>query len=184
MLRQLRALEAEVVIIDLCAVNHDDLADFFALAESGLLVTSPDEASLAASLDFLAHAARVAPSQAAGESPSDAAATARPFAGRLVGNQAVTSEQIEIIHAFSRLARARLAIDLPVVGCVRAQDRLSQLGPVSRGPLRDIGLDRNGRTFLRMAEYLLHDLSPAVPSVDAPPPRASRTPAPTPAIQA
>ena len=77
LLRQLRALEAEVVIIDLCAVNHDDLADFFALAESGLLVTSPDEASLAASLDFLAHAARVAPSQAAGESPSDAAATAR-----------------------------------------------------------------------------------------------------------
>jgi MinD-like ATPase involved in chromosome partitioning or flagellar assembly len=169
LLRQLRALEAEVVIIDLCAVNHDDLADFFALAETGLLVTSPDEASLAASLDFLAHAARVAPSQAAaGESPSNAASTARPFAGRLVGNQAATSEQIEIIHAFSRLARARLAIDLPVVGCVRAQDRLGQLGPVSRGPLRDIGLDRNGRTFLRMAEYLLHDLSPAVPSVDAP----------------
>jgi MinD-like ATPase involved in chromosome partitioning or flagellar assembly len=171
LLRQLRALEAEVVIIDLCAVNHEDLADFFALAETGLLVTSPDEASLAASLDFLAHAARGAPSQAVpGESPAaDAAATARAFVGRLVGNQAVTSEQIEIIHAFSRLARARLAIDLPVVGCVRAQDRLGQLGPVSRGPLRDIGLDRNGRTFLRMAEYLLHDLSPAVPSVDAPP---------------
>jgi hypothetical protein len=51
---------------------------------------------------------------------------------------------------------------------VRAQGRLGQLGPSSRGPLRDIGLDRNGRTFLRMAEYLLHDVSPAVPSVDAP----------------
>jgi len=171
LLRQLRALEAEVVIIDLCATNHDDLADFFALAETALLVTSPDESSLAASLDFLAHAARALPQPAeSGESPAtEAAAAARGFVGRLVGNQAATSEQIEIIHAFSRLARARLAIDLPVVGCVRAQDRLGQTGPFARGPLRDIGLDRNGRTFLRMAEYLLHDLSPAVPSVDAPP---------------
>ncbi len=170
LLRQLRALEAEVVIIDLCAANHEDLADFFALAETGLLVTSPDESSLAASLDFLAYTARVAPPQAVpGESPAEAAATARGFVSRLVGNQAATSEQIEIIHAFSRLARARLRIELPVVGCVRAQDRLGQLGPWTRGPLRDIGLDRNGRTFLRMAEYLLHDLSPAVPSVDAPP---------------
>ena len=171
LLRQLRALEAEVVIIDLGAVNHADLSDFFALAETGLLVTSPEESSLAASLDFLAHAARVVPPQAApGESPAtDATGSARGFGGRLVGNQAVTSQQIEIIHAFSRLARARLAIDLPVVGCVRAQDRLAQVGPVARGPLREIGLDRNGRTFLRMAEYLLHDLSPAVPSVDAPP---------------
>jgi len=168
LLRQLRALEAEVVIIDLCAVNNEDLADFFALAETGLLVTSPDEASLAASLDFLAHAARVVPApREPGESPTDAAA--RGFVGRLVGNQAMTSEQIEIIHAFSRLARARLAIDLPVVGCVRAQDRLGQTGPFARGPLRDIRLDRNGRTFLRMAEYLLHDLSPAVASIDAPP---------------
>jgi MinD-like ATPase involved in chromosome partitioning or flagellar assembly len=161
LLRQLRALEAEVVIIDLCAANHDDLADFFALAETGLLVTSPEESSLAASLDFLAHAARVV--------PPDAATAARGVVSRLVGNQAVTSEQIEIIHAFSRLARARLAIELSVVGCVRAQDRLAQLGPWTRGPLRDIGLDRNGRTFLRMAEYLLHDLSPAVPSVDSAP---------------
>jgi MinD-like ATPase involved in chromosome partitioning or flagellar assembly len=167
LLRQLRALEAEVVIIDLCAANHEDLADFFALAETGLLVTSPDESSLASSLDFLAHAARVAARP--GESPTaDAAPPARGLVSRLVGNQAATSEHIEIIHAFSRLARARLAIELPVVGCVRAQDRLSQLGPWTRGPLRDIGLDRDGRTFLRMAEYLLHDLSPAVPSVDAP----------------
>jgi MinD-like ATPase involved in chromosome partitioning or flagellar assembly len=171
LLRQLRALEAEVVIIDLCATSYDDLADFFALAETGLLVTSPDESSLAASLDFLTHAARVAPSPAVrAEAPAtEATAAARGFVGRLVGNQAATAEQIEIIHAFSRLARARLAIDLPVVGCVRAQDRLGPLGPPTRGPLRDIGLDRNGRTFLRMAEYLLHDLSPAVPSVDTPP---------------
>ncbi len=158
LMRQLRALEAEVVVIDLCAANHADLADFFALAETGLLVTSAEEASLAASLDFLTHAA-----------------AAPGFAGRLVGNQAGTSEQIEIIHAFSRLARARLAIELPVVGCVRAQERLAQIGPATRGPLRDIGLDRNGRTFLRMAEYLLHDQSPVVPSVDAPPPASGST---------
>jgi MinD-like ATPase involved in chromosome partitioning or flagellar assembly len=176
LIRQLRALEAEVVVIDLCAVNHDDLADFFALAETSLLVTSPEESSLAASLDFLAHAARAA---AAPPPPEDAAAAAaRGFGGKLVGNQAATAEHIEIVHAFSRLARARLAIDLPVVGCVRSQQRLADVGPWTRAPLRDLGLDRNGRTFLRMAEYLLHDQSPAVPSVDAPPAEGESGPIP------
>ena len=172
LIRQLRALEAEVVVIDLCAVNHDDLADFFALAETSLLVTSPEESSLAASLDFLAHAARAAaPADAAGAAP-------RGFGGKLVGNQAATAEHIEIVHAFSRLARERLAIDLPVVGCVRSQKRLADVGPWTRAPLRDLGLDRNGRTFLRMAEYLLHDQSPAVPSVDAPPAEGESTASP------
>ncbi len=164
MIRQLRALEAEVVVIDLCAVNHDDLADFFALAETSLLVTSPEESSLAASLDFLAHAAR-----AAARRRTRREQRPRGFGGKLVGNQAATAEHIEIVHAFSRLARERLAIDLPVVGCVRSQKRLADVGPWTRAPLRDLGLDRNGRTFLRMAEYLLHDQSPAVPSVDAAP---------------
>ena len=168
LIQQLRALEAEVVVIDLCAVNHDDLADFFALAETGLLVTSPEESSLVASLDFLTHATRAAAAPAQTGTPAAAMAAARRFGGRLVGNQAATAEHIEIVHAFSRLARARLAIDLPVVGCVRAQKRLADVGPWTRAPLRDLGLDRNGRTFLRMAEYLLHDQSPAVPSIDAP----------------
>ncbi len=162
LVRQLRALDAEVVIIDLCAANHDDLVDFFSLAENGLLVTSPEESSLMASLDFLAHATRAASLRA------EAGAPAPGFVAGLVGNQAVTAEQIEIVHAFSRLARAQLSIDLPVVGCLRAQERLTQLGPWARGPLRDVGLDRNGRTLLRMAEYLLHQDSPFVPSVDAP----------------
>lgn len=173
LVRQLRALEAEVVVIDLCAANHADLADFFALAETGLLVTSPEESSLAASLDFLAHAAR-----AQAGAPDAATAAARGFGARLVGNQAATAEHIEIVHAFSRLARARLAIDLQVVGCVRAQKRLADVGPWTRAPLRDLGLDRNGRTFLRMAEYLLHDQSPAVPSVDAPPAEGESSPIP------
>lgn len=170
LIRQLRALEADVVVIDLCAANHDDLADFFALAETSLLVTSPEESSLAASLDFLAHAARIA--AAAPE------AAARGFGGKLVGNQAATAEHIEIVHAFSRLARARLSIDLPVVGCVRSQKRLADVGRWTRAPLRDLGLDRNGRTFLRMAEYLLHDQSPAVPSVDSPPAEGESGPIP------
>ena len=153
-------------------MNHDDLADFFALAETSLLVTSPDESSLAASLDFLAHAARTpAPPDAVG-------AAARGFRGKLVGNQAATAEHIEIVHAFSRLARARLAIELPVVGCVRSQKRLAEVGPWTRAPLRDLGLDRNGRTFLRMAEYLLHDQSPAVPSVEASPAEVESPPIP------
>jgi len=176
LVRQLRALEAEVVIIDLCATNHDDLLDFFSLAETGLLVTSAEESSLSASLDFLTHAARTAAARPVLEAEAAAAAglPALGFAAGLVGNHAATAEQIEIVHAFSRLARAQLSIDLPVVGCLRAQARLTQVGPWTRGPLRDVGPDRNGRTFLRMAEYLLHEESPSVPSIDA----APETPAP------
>ncbi len=169
---QLRALEAEVVILDLCATDQEDLADFFSLAETSLLVTSPDGSSLAGMLAFLGQNARVPlaapPAGAVAEEgaptpPSSSLSPSLSFLAKLVGNQASTPEQVEMFHAFSRLVRARLGFDLPVAGCVRAQDRLTRVGPPTRGPLRDVGLDRNGRTFLRMAETLLHEDLPVMP---------------------
>lgn len=170
---QLRALEAEVVILDLCATDHEDLADFFSLAETSLLVTSPDCSSLGSTLAFLGQNARVplatppagaiAAEEGTPTAPPSSLSSSLSFLAKLVGNQASTPEQVEVFHAFSRLVRARLGFDLPVAGCVRAQDRLTRVGPPTRGPLRDVGLDRNGRTFLRMAETLLHEDLPVMP---------------------
>jgi MinD-like ATPase involved in chromosome partitioning or flagellar assembly len=153
LVQHLRALEADVVILDLGATNHDELADFFSLAETGLLVSSPRHSSLAATLAFLgrgAPAAREDPPRVAPPPPA-------VFSGKIIGNRASTLEDVEILHAFSRLVRARLSTDLPVVGCVHTQDRLARLVPGGREGPQDGGVDGNGRTFLRMAELLLHE---------------------------
>ena len=166
LVRQLRALEADVVILDLGATSHDELADFFSLADTSLLVSSPRCSSLAATLAFLGRGTRRAP--AAEEDPPRATPLApRVFSGKLIGNKASTPEDVEILHAFSRLVRARLSTDLPVVGCVHAQDRLARLVLGGRAATQDGGVDGNAKTFLRMAELLLHAAIPAAPG-DAP----------------
>ena len=160
LMRQLRALEADVIVIDLCAANHDDLADFFSLAETGLLVTSPEESSLAASLPFSTHAART-PSAAAGEA-------ARGFAGQ-AGRQP---------DVYRRTHRDRACVLAPGARATGDRSAGRRLRARAGSPDADRALD--ARTVARyrprperahvlaMAEYLLHDESPAVPSIDAP----------------
>jgi MinD-like ATPase involved in chromosome partitioning or flagellar assembly len=165
LVNELRALDGDMVIIDLGAQDHAALADFFSLAEMGLLVASRRHSSLSASLGFLAHAARCPTAEgAAGE--AHPAAPAAGFRARLVGNQAIADEDVEVFHAFSRLARAELAIDLPLIGCVRTQDRLGDAEVSRRTPLRHGAFDGNAQTFLRMGESLLHEeLGPAAGDV-------------------
>jgi MinD-like ATPase involved in chromosome partitioning or flagellar assembly len=171
LLHHLRALEGDVVILDLAAESYDDLADFFSLAELGLLVTSPLRASLSASLGFLGHAVRRASQRV--DRPDGRPAPLAGFRARLVGNQAAATEHVEIFHAFSRLVRAELSVDLPVIGCVRNQDRLAETEVPGHAPLRHGAFDANAQTFTRMGERLLHenldDESPADLELDAEP---------------
>lgn len=150
LIQQLRAQEVDVIILDLGPQSPDDLADFFALSDLGLAVTTRERQALAT---WLAVLAQIAPR------PADAEAAARPgprFRARLVGNQARAPEDFEAFHAFSRLVHAELALQLPVIGCVRAQERLSAAeGPPP--PARPGTFDGNAHTFLRMGELLLHE---------------------------
>jgi len=151
LIQQLRAQEVDVVILDLGPQSPEALADFFALAELGLAVTSHERAALATWLAFLARGAR-RPAQAATEG-----GRARGFRARLVGNQARAAEDFEAIHAFSRLVHAELSIDLPVIGCVRMQERLSAVEGAPPASAQPRTFDGNAQTFLRMGELLLHE---------------------------
>jgi MinD-like ATPase involved in chromosome partitioning or flagellar assembly len=159
LLRHIRALEGDVIILDLGTGNHDDLADFFALGDTALLVTSPQASSLAASFAFLAHTAAHRAGHATGPVRSLGS-------GRLVGNLVATAEEVEIFHAFSRLVLAQLAIEVPVAACVRSDGRLAESAGL-RAPLVGGALTENGRAFQLMAESLLHEQARSPPP-DAP----------------
>lgn len=163
LIQQLRAQEVDIIILDLGPQSPDDLADFFALSELGLAVTTRERQALAT---WLAVLAQIAPS------PVNAGADARPgprFRARLVGNQARGPEDFEAFHAFSRLVHAELSLQIPVIGCVRTQERLSATDGPPTTPARPGTFDGNAHTFLRMGELLLHE--DCAPRAGAPPAR-------------
>ena len=53
LLRELRRLEAEVVILDLGAGSHTNVVDFFLLADTGILVVAPEPTSIENAYLFL-----------------------------------------------------------------------------------------------------------------------------------
>jgi MinD-like ATPase involved in chromosome partitioning or flagellar assembly len=168
LMHQLGALDGDVVILDLGANTYDDLIDCFSLAATGLLVASPQPRSLVTSFEFLRHAAR----RAAGATERAPADWPRGFVGRVIGNLATSAEEVEILHAFSRLVHARLGIDLPVAGCVGADNRLAEATALGRSSLVGGRLTESGRVFHVMAETLLRDETrrPAEGTATAPAP--------------
>jgi hypothetical protein len=62
-----------------------------------------------------------------------------------------------VFHAFSRLIRAELSLEMPVIGCVHMQERLGAAASPHPAPGRPGTFDANAQTFLRMGELLLHE---------------------------
>ena len=164
------------MILDLGASTYDDLIDSFSLASTGLLVAWPQPASLVTTFEFLRHARR----RAAGLVQLPPIDRAPGFLGRLVGNLATSAEEVEILHAFSRLVHARLGVELPVAGCVGADNRLAEATALGRPSLVGGRLTESGRVFHIMAEALLRAdgrrppdagataIAPASPQLDEP----------------
>ncbi|HET6149557.1 MAG TPA: P-loop NTPase [Polyangia bacterium] len=171
LIQQLRALGADLVILDLGAQSPDDLADWFSLSELGLVVTSPERSAMAAWLAFFA---RVVSRQARPAPASGAASPPLPsFRARVIGNQASAPEDAELFHAFSRLLRSELSLDIPVIGYVQMQERLGTTASAHPAPGRPGStFDGNAQAFLRMGELLLYEQGSAGDAPPAEPPAA------------
>jgi MinD-like ATPase involved in chromosome partitioning or flagellar assembly len=152
-LGELHDLDSEVVVVDLASASRDDLFDFFGERAFRLLVTSREPAALRATYAFLKGAAARAERSHGGEARTALA----QFSGGLVGNGIDAPEHEETFHAFSRLVREHLGIPLPVVGCLRASERIVQ-SIVARQPLIvRRGIDDNVRELHHMAELIMSD---------------------------
>jgi flagellar biosynthesis protein FlhG len=153
LLRELYDLDSDVVVVDVGADNRDDLFGFFAERAVRLLVTTREPAALQATYAFLRGAAL----RAERVHGNDARAVLARFSGGLVGNAIEAPEQEETIHAFSRMVRGYLGIPLPVIGCLRASERIVQ-SVVARQPLIvRRGVDDNVGQFHHMAEVVMND---------------------------
>jgi hypothetical protein len=153
LLRELYDLDSDVVVVDVGAENRDDLFGFFAERAVRLLVTTREPAALQATYAFLRSAAL----RAERVHGNDARAVLARFSGGIVGNGIDAPEQEETIHAFSRMVRGYLGIPLPVVGCLRASERIEQ-SVVARQPLIvRRGVDDNVGVFHHMAEVVMND---------------------------
>src|SRR6185436_13463896 len=110
---------------------------------------SPERSAMAAWLAFFTRVvARAAhPAPAAGAEPPPPPPP--PFRARVIGNQASAPEDAEVFHAFSRLIRAELSLDMPVMGCVHMQERLGTTAGAHPAPGRPGTFDANAQTFLR-----------------------------------
>jgi len=152
-MRELHDLDSEVVVVDVGSDNRDDLFDFFAASAFRLLVTSREPDALRATYAFLKGAAL----RAEHRYGADARSVLARFSGGLVGNAIEASEHEETFHAFSRLVREHLGLPLPVVGCLRSSERITQ-SIVARQPLIvRRGIDDNVRQFHHMAEAIMND---------------------------
>jgi len=160
LVRELVDLDSDVVLVDIGSDNRDDLFDFFAVNALRLLVTSRAPDALEATYAFLKSAALRA-ERAHGR---DARSVLVRFSGGLIGNAVQAPEHEETFHAFSRLVREHLGIPLPVVGCLKASERITQ-STVARQPLiARRGIDDNVRQFDHMAETLMTDDGPGTRS--------------------
>jgi MinD-like ATPase involved in chromosome partitioning or flagellar assembly len=158
LMRQIRALDGGIVILDVGSRQRRERVDFFSLGALRLLVTAPGQPALERAYRFLEEAA----TRLAGAAPPVGVAEEllRRFGGRLVGNQAHGREEIETLHAFSRLVGVFLGISLPVIACLRASRRIAEATAAGRPLLLAGGLDENVRAFHEMAELLLQDEAP------------------------
>jgi MinD-like ATPase involved in chromosome partitioning or flagellar assembly len=162
LMARLGQLDADVIVVDVGSGNRGDLLDYFATGALRLLVTSPVPSSLRATYAFLEGAARRA-GRCFGGGADDAL---RAFGGRLVGNLARSPEEAETLHAFSRLAASFLKISMPVIGCVRASDRIARSVADGRPLLLGGGVDENVDAFHLMAEALLKEDATAASACD------------------
>jgi flagellar biosynthesis protein FlhG len=150
---QLSQLDGDVVIVDVGTGNRDDLLDFFSVGALRVLVSGPERGTFEGAFAFLKGAAM----RAQARYGDGARATLARFRGRLIGNNAQSPEETESFHAFSRLVRDHLGIPLPVLGCLRGSDRITQSVAAQRPLLARRGLDENVRAFHSMAEALLSE---------------------------
>jgi MinD-like ATPase involved in chromosome partitioning or flagellar assembly len=153
LVRELTDLDSDVIVVDIGTANRDDLFDFFATNSLRVLVTSRATDALQATYAFLKSAKLRAERSHGG----DARAILARFSGGLIGNAIQAPEHEETFHAFSRLVREHLGIPLPVIGCLKASERITQ-STVARQPLiARRGIDDNVRQFDHMAEALMTD---------------------------
>lgn len=160
LVRELADLDSDVIVADIGTENRDDLFDFFATNALRVLVTSRTTEALQATYAFLKSAALRA-ERAHGD---DARAVLARFSGGLIGNAIQAPEHEETFHAFSRLVREHLGIPLPVIGCLKTSERITQ-SAVARQPLiARRGIDDNVRQLDHMAEALMTNESAAARS--------------------
>ena len=154
LLRHIRALPAEVVVVDVGAGVAFNTIDLFAVADVRVSVLSPQLPSLQNAYAFLkgvvvrsleqlaegderaildagvAHQTDRVPAMIARLDDTAPALAKRArallanFGARLVGNQATMPSDANIFHAVERMLRDFLGIDAPVVGVVPASLRL------------------------------------------------------------
>jgi flagellar biosynthesis protein FlhG len=151
LIRQLYELDGDVVIVDVGTSNREDILDFFSVGAVRLLVSGPDRAALEATFAFLEGATR----RAAARYGAEAARALERFRGRLIGNLTPALQGVETFHAFSRLVRQHLELSLPVLGCLRDSERITDSISAGRPLLAGRGLDENVRAFHGMAELLM-----------------------------
>jgi flagellar biosynthesis protein FlhG len=151
LIEQLGRLDGDVLVVDVGDANRDDLFDFFSTRALRVLVTGPESGALETSFSFLKGASM----RAEALYHAGAREALARFRGRLVGNQMRSPVEAESFHAFSRLVREHLGIPLPVLGCLRGSDRITQSVAGRRPLVARRGLDENVRAFHGMAEALM-----------------------------
>ncbi|HEX3698151.1 MAG TPA: P-loop NTPase [Polyangia bacterium] len=164
--RQINELESEVIVVDIGASNRGDLLDFFAIGAVRLAVSTSTTPALERAYAFLKGATRRAIDQYGGASEQALAS----FGGALIGNMSTSADDTERFHAFARLVEEHLGIQLPVLGCLRTDERVAESARQRRPLLALPGVDQNVHTFHRMAEHLMSDevfVSPACDLVPA-----------------
>jgi MinD-like ATPase involved in chromosome partitioning or flagellar assembly len=157
-MRELAAVDGELVVVDVGTTNRHDLLDGFATRAHRLVVTGLDQEALEATYALLATAV----ARAQRRHGRSAQAALDRFRGGLIGNRAASAVDIETLHAFARVVREHLNFAIPVLGCVQTSERIVESIGARQPLVTRRGLDQNVRGFYQLAELLLaDDVAPA-----------------------
>jgi MinD-like ATPase involved in chromosome partitioning or flagellar assembly len=124
MIRHVRALAADHVLLDLASGGSAQVLDFFDAADLPIVVSTPDPASVRRTLSFLrcAVARRSAPKPRAGGGICSGAASTPTLRPWLVWNMAVTEQDRHLAGVLQSAARRHLGVELMLAGTIAASD--------------------------------------------------------------
>ena len=182
-MKKIRALDADVVIVDVGAGVSFNVLDFFELGSQRLLVVTPQVTSIQTAYSFLKGAvlrtlrhhaeksselALLEPALASKENekvsrlreenPAFGEAVFRilsRFGAQIVGNQVSEPNQAGIFHAVSRMIHDFLGISVPILGYIGISRRIRESINQRRPMLLGNQIDENTKVFRQMAEVLL-----------------------------
>lgn len=157
---RLQDLDCDVIVVDVGpstgATVPDELSEPFASTAQRLLVTPPDLDSLQATYFELRALVRSVRERRR----STGAASRSPQIKRaLVGNRTCTPEEIETLHAFSRLVYAELGVSAPLVVSLQTSERLEESARTGQPLVTHRTIDSNVRAFQHLAERLVTEMT-------------------------